>query len=148
MRSIVFPGKFSSLDNIRDFFAQGAKEAGLDEKSICDVELAVDEAASNIIDHAYEGEDKGDIECSYRVISDGLEVTLRDHGKPFDPEQIEPPDLESDVCCRKQGGLGFHFMRSLMDSIEFSFNHGRGDNVLTMVKTKKKQNEPQREKRG
>jgi len=142
MRSIAFPGRFSSLNEIRDFFAQAAKEAGLDEKSICDVQLAVDEAAANIIDHAYEGEDKGDIECSYRVVPDGLEVVLRDHGRPFDPNNVEPPDLNSDVCCRKQGGLGLHFMKSLMDSIEFTFNHGRGGNILTMVKTRKKQIEP------
>jgi serine/threonine-protein kinase RsbW len=145
MRSIAFPGRFSSLDDIRNFFAQGAKEAGLDEKSICDVELAVDEAASNIIDHAYEGEGKGNIECSYQVIPDGLEMTLRDHGKPFNPDEIEPPDLKSDICSRRQRGLGLHFMRSLMDSIEFSFNHSRGGNVLKMVKAKNKQNEPQRE---
>src|SRR4030042_676132 len=110
MRSIAFPGRFSSLDDIRDFYTQAAKEAELDRKSIYDVQLAVDEAAANIIDHAYEGEGKGEIECSYRVIPEGLEVILHDHGKPFDPETVVQPDLTSDVCCRDPGGLGVHFM--------------------------------------
>jgi anti-sigma regulatory factor (Ser/Thr protein kinase) len=46
---------------------------------------------------------------------------------------VRRPDLESDVCCREEGGLGLHFMRSLMDSVEFSFN-GHGGNLLTMTK--------------
>jgi len=129
------------LDAIRNFYARAAEQAGLDEESTADVELAVDEAASNIIDHAYGGEGKGEIECSYRVIPEGLEVILHDHGKPFDPETVEKPDLTSDVCCREPGGLGLHFMKSLMDSVEFSF-HGHGGNLLTMTKFQKKAVKP------
>lgn len=141
MRTMAFPGRFSSLDAIRNFYARAAEQAGLDEDSIADIELAVDEAASNIIEHAYGGEGRGEIECSYRVIPDGLEVTLHDHGKPFDPEKVAEPDLVSDVCCRKPSGLGMHFMRSLMDSVSFSFN-GHGGNLLTMTKLQKKAVEP------
>ena len=141
MRTIAFPGRFSSLEAIRNFYARAAEQAGLDEDSIADVELAVDEAASNIIDHAYGGEGKGEIECSYRVIPDGLEVILHDHGKPFDPEAVGEPDLVSDVCCRESGGLGMHFMKSLMNSVKFSFN-GHGGNLLTMTKLQKKALKP------
>lgn len=105
----------------------------MEGKAVDDVELAVDEAASNIIQHAYEGENKGEIECSYSIDSDGLIVMMRDFGKPFNPKRVKNPDLESDVCCREEGGLGLHFMRSLMDSVEFSFN-GHGGNLLTMTK--------------
>lgn len=105
----------------------------MEGKAVDDVELAVDEAASNIIQHAYGGENKGEIECSYSIDSDGLIVMMRDFGKPFNPKRVKNPDLESDVCCREEGGLGLHFMRSLMDSVEFSFN-GHGGNLLTMTK--------------
>ncbi len=137
MITMAFPGRFSSLDAIRNFYARAAEKAGLDKDSIADIELAVDEAASNIIDHAYGGEGKGEIECSYRVIPEGLEVILHDHGKPFDPEAVAEPDLVSDVCCREPSGLGMHFMKSLMDSVDFSFN-GHGGNLLTMTKLQKK----------
>src|SRR4030042_4291087 len=116
MRTMAFPGRFSSRDAIRNFYARAAEQAGLDEDSITEVELAVDEAAANIIDHAYGGEGKGEIECSYRVIPEGLEVILHDHGKPFDPETVVQPDLTSDVCGREPGGLGMNFMKSLMAS--------------------------------
>lgn len=138
MRSIAFPGRFSSLNEIRNYYTQAAKEAQLDNQSIYDIQLAVDEAAANIIDHAYGGEDKGEIECSYYAQPGKLEVIMRDHGEPFDPGKIKSPDLESDISHRKQGGLGLHFMKSLMDSVEFSFN-GQGGNILKMVKSNKEQ---------
>lgn len=136
MRSIAFPGRFSSLGGIREFYVRAAEEADLDEKSVCEVELAVDEAASNIIDHAYQGEGKGDIECSYQVAPGRLEVIMRDHGKPFDPEKVKAPNIRNDPRRRKQRGLGLHFMKTLMDSVEFSFSSKNG-NELRMVKTGK-----------
>ena len=137
MRTAVFPGRFASLDNIRTFFSEGAKEAGLTDKSQFDIQLATDEAASNIIDHAYGGEDKGTIECSYKVFDDRLELFLRDSGKPFDPKDVEIPDLTTDVCFRKPRGLGLHFIRNLMDEVNFSFDESKG-NLLKMVKKSNK----------
>lgn len=133
MITVSFPGRFSSLNLIRNFYTDAARQAGLDEKSVDEVQLAVDEAATNIIEHAYEGENKGDIECSYSINVEGLRVIMRDFGKPFNPKDVKQPDLVSDVCCREPGGLGLHFMKSLMDSVEFSFN-GHGGNLLTMTK--------------
>lgn len=133
MDTMTFPGRFSSLELIRDFFGDAARKAGMDEKSIDEVRLAADEAASNIIDHAYGGENIGDIECSYNIQPEALLVIMRDFGKPFDPDLVKRPDLVADVCCREPGGLGLHFMKSLMDHVEFSFN-GHGGNILTMKK--------------
>lgn len=147
MRSIAFPGKFSSLNEIRDYYTKAAKEANLGKDSIYDVQLAVDEAASNIISHAYGGENKGEIECSYRVEPGKLEVIMRDHGKPFDPDTVKSPEMKSDVNERETGGLGIHFMRSLMDLVEFTFN-GQGGNILRMIKTDKEQVEQQEKREG
>jgi len=135
MTTSIFKGNYSNLEYIREFFASAAKLAGLDDESVYDIQMAVDEAASNIIDHAYKGEDLGNIECSYHVTPEELIISLKDFGEPFDPEDVESPDLESDVCCRKPRGLGLHFMKSLMDSVAFSFN-GHGGNVLTIIKKK------------
>ncbi len=146
MRSIAFPGRFASLNEIREFYTLAAEEADLDEKSIYAVQLAVDEAAANIIDHAYEGEDKGDIECSYRAFPGKLEVVMRDHGKPFNPDDVKEPDHNISIRKRKQRGLGLHFMKSLMDSVEFTFN-GHEGNVLKMTKTGKDRTETTNEKK-
>ena len=133
MKTAVFPGSFSSLDEIRSFFSIGAKEAGFSGQALFDILLAADEAASNIIDHAYGGEGKGDIECSYQILESRLELFLKDNGKPFDPDNIPLLDLDVDLESRKPRGLGLFFMKSLMDEVNFSFN-GQGGNVLRMVK--------------
>jgi serine/threonine-protein kinase RsbW len=135
VKTEIFTGVYSSLDKIRTFFTKAAKEAGLGERSQFDVQLAADEAASNIIDHAYCGEGKGDIECSYQIFDDKLVLIFKDFGEPFDPAGVEPPDTGSDVCRRKSRGLGLFFMSKLMDEIEFNFDADSG-NILRMVKKK------------
>jgi serine/threonine-protein kinase RsbW len=137
MKKIIVPGRLTSLETIHHFYSQAAAEAELGEEAIYEIQVAIDEAVANIIDHAYGGEIKGDIECGYEIISQGLRLILRDHGKPFNPDEVEPPDILSDPCKRKQGGLGLFFIRQMMDEVKFSFNSD-GGNVLTMVKYREK----------
>jgi len=128
-----FPGRFDSLAAIGELVTRAAEAAGLDARSVEGVELAVDEACSNIIEHAYGGEGRGDIEVTYRIDGDGLTVLLRDYGSPFNPDGVPEPDLQAPLEERDAGGLGLHFMRQLMDQVRFEFTAGSG-NVLTMVK--------------
>ena len=62
-------------------------------------------------------------------------VTLRDHGRRFDPASVPEPDLHSDLEDRDIGGLGLYFVRKLMDEVCFEFIPGSG-NLVTMVKRK------------
>jgi serine/threonine-protein kinase RsbW len=133
MKKLIVPASFTSLEEIRDYFSRAAQEAGLDEEAIFEVQVAVDEAASNIIDHAYEGECESEIECSYEIMKEKLKLNLHDHGKHFDPEKVELPDIMVDPTRRKKGGLGLYFMRQMMDEVNFSFS-GDGGNDLTMIK--------------
>ena len=120
---------------ISEFVARAAEAAGLDARAVYQVELAVDEACSNIVEHAYGGEGHGDIEVTCRINSDGLTVMLRDYGRPFDPTGVAPPDLHASLEDRDLGGLGLYFMRQLMDEVHFEFTPDSG-NLLTMVKRK------------
>ncbi len=132
-QTAVFPGRFESLTRIVDFVTAAAQRAGLDARAVQAVQLAADEAASNIIEHAYGGEGRGEIECTCRVESDGLTMTLADRGVPFDPDSVPEPDLDADLDSRVEGGLGVYIMRRLMDEIHHEFRPEYG-NVLTMVK--------------
>ena len=136
MKKLIVPASFASLEKIRDYFSRAAGKAALDEEAVYEVQLAVDEAASNIIDHAYEGECESEIECVYELLKDGLKLNLHDHGKPFDPDKVELPDIISDPTRRKKGGLGLYFMRQMMDEVYFSFS-GDGGNDLTMIKRRR-----------
>jgi len=135
-RTFVFPGRFDSLAAISEFVARAAEAAGLDERAVYAVQTAVDEACTNIIEHAYGGEGRGDIEITWRISPDRLTVILHDYGRPFDPTGMSPPDLEASLEDRNTRGLGLYFMRRLMDEVEFEFTPDCG-NMLTMVKYKK-----------
>lgn len=133
-RNKRFPGRFESLGAISRFVKQAAVDTGLDEMGIYSVELAVDEAASNIIEHAYGEENVGDIECSCIIEPDGLTIVLKDKGNPFNPDAVPDVDTGLPLEERKPGGAGVFLMRKVMDIVQFEF---RPDgNVLTMKKIK------------
>jgi serine/threonine-protein kinase RsbW len=137
---IVYPAQFENLDHVREFVGAAAQKCGLDAPAIYAVQLAVDEAFSNIIEHAYGGECLENIECRCQIASSGLTVTLRDCGTPFDPGAIPEPDLTAELEERDIGGLGLYFIRQLMDEVEFNFlpdpETGKRCNVIRMRKLK------------
>jgi len=134
-RTRVFPGRFDSLAAIGEFVTSAAEDAGFDACAAYAVQMAVDEACTNIIEYAYGGEGRGDIECTCRISDDRLTVILHDYGRSFDPASVPEPDLDACLEDRKVGGLGLYFMRRLMDKVHFEFTPDSG-NVLTMVKCK------------
>jgi serine/threonine-protein kinase RsbW len=110
-----------------------AEQAGLADFAIYSVEMAVDEACSNIIEHAYGGENRGEIVCTCTVDPIGITIVLQDKGKPFDPKLVKVPDLKASLEERESHGLGLHFIRQWMDRVEFEPGSSQG-NRLTMVK--------------
>lgn len=135
MPSKNFAGQFTSLEAIADFIAQASQDAGFDSKGIYAIQLAVDEACSNIIEHGYDELDHGKICCSYEVLKDGLKITIQDWGTPFNPDKVPEPNFEVDLCDLKPRGAGLYFIKKLMDEVQFDFDSGDG-NLLTMVKRK------------
>jgi serine/threonine-protein kinase RsbW len=134
MQTLTFPTTFDILDEIRSFVGDQAREAGFNAKDIYSIQLATDEAASNVIEHAYGGKPDGmfDVSCEFRI--DHLIITLLDHGKTFDPSRVEEPNLKADLLDRKIGGLGIYLMHKLMDEVHYESTPA--GNFLTLVKRK------------
>ena len=135
-KTVIFPATYKSLAAIGKFVTAGAEAAGLDEKATYSVRLAVDEACTNIIEHAYEGleaQKTQEIICTYRVSAEALTIILRDHGRPFNPQDASEPDLCSPLEERRIGGLGLYFIRKMMDEVYFSCAPD-GNNILTLIK--------------
>jgi serine/threonine-protein kinase RsbW len=137
MRTLSFSGRLENLAKVRDFVVDAAKSAGFGDLDIYAVELAVDEACANIIEHAYGGEGIGEIQCTCQVNKDNLTIILRDFGKPFDPESVPEPNLNAPIEDLQPGGAGLFLMRKMMDEVEFKFDPIKG-NVLKLVKRKEK----------
>jgi serine/threonine-protein kinase RsbW len=138
-KALTIPGRYDKIQQACQFVAQGAVQAGLDDTAVFHVELACDEACTNVIEHAYAGEDTGDILVSWEVQGDRFIITIRDHGRAFDPADVPlPPTVEVELkgddhqTLPRVGGLGIHFMRKLMDEVQYHFD--AGGNTLTLVK--------------
>jgi serine/threonine-protein kinase RsbW len=133
MPKTTFPAKFEFLDEIRDFVAQVAREGGFTEKEIYSLQLAADEAASNIIEHAYGGISNAALHITCDMQGEMIIITMRDTGVPFDPSRVKQPNLKADLSERQIGGLGLYLMRKLMDEVRYESNAKTG-NLLTMTK--------------
>jgi len=136
MKTIKFAANFEYLDEIREFVGDIARAGGFSEKDIYNIQLATDEAASNIIEHAYENKSGGVLELSCGMQRDMITIILIDHGESFDPNEVPMPDLKADLSDRKIGGLGIFLMRKLMDGVHYEPGPNQG-NVLTMTKRKR-----------
>jgi serine/threonine-protein kinase RsbW len=133
MATLTLNADPSELATVRDFCQDVSRKSGLPERSIYDLQLAVDEACSNVIQHAYGGRG-GQIEITIEAIANGMQVVIRDWGQAFDLEAVPVPDVTAPLEARPLGGLGLFLIRQMMDSVEFRFDAADG-NTLTMVKT-------------
>jgi len=133
----TYPATFASLASICSQVRQAASVAGFDQQSVYEIELAVDEACANIIEHSYGAEGLGDIRCDCLESPDSFTIILQDTGCCFNPEDVPEPDLVSPVEKRHEGGLGLFFMRQGMDEVHFEPCEGSGTR-LTMVRNKKR----------
>jgi len=134
MQTVKFAAKFEFLDEIREFVGRIARAGGFSDREVYNIQLASDEAASNIIEHAYEGVSNGLLEISCGVKGDTITIILVDHGESFDPSDVPPPDLKADLSERKIGGLGIFLMRKLMDEVHYNAEPKKKRNTLTMIK--------------
>ena len=85
-----------------------------DSSEAYEILLALQEAVTNVIRHAYKG-NGGDVEVTFRFRGEEVEIEIRDWGAPFDPEKVPTPDFEHP----SPGGYGVFIMRKVTDRLEF-----------------------------
>lgn len=147
--TLTVPAKFKNLNKIRGFVKKYSRKAGFNEADSYKIQLAVDEACSNIIEHAYTDGTQGEIVCGCEFSDEEFTIQLIDFGQSFDPKRVSSPDLSTNLQDRKTGGLGLYFIRQLMDEVTFTIVPAsvpiqspgyvsRPGNVLIMVKRKPK----------
>ena len=131
------PSSPENLSMIREFVARVGERAGLPEDEIGRLELAVDEACANVIEHAY-GNDRSE-EIAIRAVLDGeaVRISIVDTGRGFDPGAVPQEAVGKLVAERRTGGLGMRLIRTLMDEVHYEIEPGK-KNELQMVKRLKK----------
>ena len=127
----------SSLSPFRQKLKSLLETMGLGEKAVHDVILSVDEALTNVIRHAYGGEKNAKkIQVMLSDQTKQIEIVIEDQGPCFDPRTQPAPELPP----QKPGGLGIHFVRTLMDRVDYEALKPQG-NRLRLIKYKKEKGE-------
>jgi sigma-B regulation protein RsbU (phosphoserine phosphatase) len=108
------------------------RDTGLDELSLTNLNLAIEEAVTNVMCYAYPEGESGELELEAVRKDHRLEFILSDSGKPFDPTAVPDADTTASVEDRPIGGLGIYLVRTIMDSVRYERKDGK--NYLYMTK--------------
>ena len=120
------------LSEVRNFVATHAKNEGLKDKDIAEIKLAVDEAYTNIIKHAYKNTPSRPVKIELGVSNSQLWISIMDKGNSFKPEEYEAPDILQRIKNKQRGGMGVFLIQKLMDQVQYN---RKGDmNEIRMVK--------------
>ena len=123
------------LQSIRGLVSGYLKGFGYSQDRINEVVLAVTEACSNSIRHAYSGSNKGVLDLTLHSDDSFFEIILQDRGKSANPEQVarrsaKAPDPET----LTPGGLGIQLMYEVFDNVEFAPDLDEGNRVVMRLK--------------
>ena len=131
-RHLTLENDISEIEKLTAFVEGIGEERNLDPGLVSGINLALEEAATNVIMYAYPKETAGALDVDAVLGLDALEFTLTDGGVPFDPTAAPEADVTLSAEDRSIGGLGIFLVRKIMDSVTYT-RHG-GKNILTMTK--------------
>lgn len=114
---------------VREFVSVAARRFGFAEEDVSKIALAVDEACTNIIKHAYKFDPTKSITVIVGSRNGAFEILIQDTGKEFDPALIQTPDMKEYLAHYRRGGLGVYLMKSLMDKVEYKITPGQKNEV-------------------
>ncbi len=129
------PNKLESLTVISKFLNKNMKSLGIGIDKIAEVQIAVDEAFTNMIQYSEAKNSKKNIEINCKRSNGHFRIELKNYGNPFNPITTKiAPDLTSNLDERFIGGLGIHFIKNLIDDLRYEYSELGGYEILTMIK--------------
>lgn len=127
--SLTIKSSLNELSRVYRWVTDIGRKASLPDEMVSDLQLAITEACTNIIRHAYQMEEGHDIIMTAVADPDRITITLRDFGKKIDLNKYYPPYLDEP----SEGGYGVFLMLNLMDIVEYD-THGESGTELKLVK--------------
>jgi serine/threonine-protein kinase RsbW len=140
---ISAPGHGKSLRQIRVIITDLSRQIGFQEDEVAKIEMSVDEACANVVEHAYDQsrdwilKDNPKIELHIHTENDRLIIQIQDHGQGFDFAAYRPTNIIERIRAMRSGGYGIAIMRQFMDEVEYTSDPETG-NTLRLVKYLKK----------
>lgn len=131
------PSSTENLALIREFVASVGIQAGFSEEEVASIELAVDEACANVIEHAYGHDSTKEVIVKASLDEDQLWIKVVDTGRGFDPHSVRQEDLQHLIAQHKSGGLGMRLMKTLMDEVHYEIIPGQKNELHMMKRIRK-----------
>lgn len=129
--AIEISAKLEKIPILSKFIGNSMFKFDLGDYGQFQVQLAVEEAVTNIIKHgSLEVNDKISIKC--QKMDNEIHIIIEDHGKLFNQKDVCEPDLKISPLKRDPGGLGIYFIKKYMDKINYTYKDGK--NILTLIK--------------
>ena len=119
MVEITIVNQGSEIARVAGLLDRLGAERHLATEIVSDMQIALDEVLSNITKYAFTDDAEHEIHIGFQVFNDVLEAAIEDDGAPFDPLALPAPDLSAALPERRLGGVGIHFVRSLMDEVAY-----------------------------
>ena len=133
--TLLVPAHPSYLSLIGTMVKWFGRAAGLSKEQTGELEVAVDEACTNVIRHAFPEGAKGEITIVCSPVADGLLVRILDQGNPFDPQQGNKIAMAKRSQDPASGGIGLSLIRQLVDRFQYHWDEREG-NQLALIKRK------------
>jgi anti-sigma regulatory factor (Ser/Thr protein kinase) len=122
--SLRIGNTIGEMKNVVDLVEQFGTVHNVSKKAINELNLCLDEILNNTISYGYEDKGFHSILVTLTLVGDLMIAEIVDDGKPFDPRQATPPDPSQGLGERKVGGVGLHFVKALMDKVDYSRKKG------------------------
>lgn len=123
-----FPAKAEYVGVIRLSVSGIAHRMGFSYEDIEDLKVAISEAVSNVVEHAYEDEDEGEVTIGFGVYEKRLEIMIADHGDSFNLQSVKrnigPYENIESIDNLHEGGFGLFIIKTLMDKVEINNEYG------------------------
>ena len=130
-KTVRITNQRDQIDTVRKFFDDYSKDNKLTEKTVHDIQMALDELLTNIVNYGYEDTDEHQIDIHFGVNDDAVKVEIVDDSKPYNILERDDPDISLSMEDKPIGGLGVFLIKKLMSSVDYYTKEGKNHLVMT-----------------
>jgi phosphoserine phosphatase RsbU/P len=131
--SVLLKNDIAEIQRLNQIVTEFADKHNLAPELVYRVNLALEEIVTNVISYGYEDSSEHEISVRLSWNDPCIEIEIKDDGRPFNPLEAPPPDIEQSLLEREIGGLGIHLVRKMMDDLEYRRDN---DQNILLLKSK------------